>query len=87
VPALGRTPLRVQALPGAVVTFHSNGLGLFPNQLTTIVVAADAQGFASTVWWADPGCRGEAAVSAASPACAGIVQWSLFVNESSERLP
>lgn len=59
--------LQAQAEPGMPVTFFSARLGQFNNLLSTITVAANADGVAEVQFTATPGTQGDIDVLAASP--------------------
>lgn len=71
--------LKVQAVPGAPVTFTSFDLGAFSNRLTSITVAADQEGIAVANYTGTPGTFNENNILAASPLTSGQVRFSVFV--------
>jgi len=79
VPQDGEVVLYLRAQPGQPVTVTSFDLGQFQNQLTTITVAADDQGVAAVSFHPGPGTTERVAIQAASPVCAGLVQFQITV--------
>ena len=75
-----KTPLRVQAAPGAPVTFTSFDLGRFENELTSITVEADATGVAEVKFWGPPGTIDDVNILAASPMTSGQVKLVVHVT-------
>lgn len=63
--------LRVQAVPGAPVTFTSFDLGAFQNRLTSITVQADEKGVAVARFTGTPGTYNLVHILAASPLASG----------------
>ncbi len=72
--------LKVQADPGAPVTFTSFDLGAFDNQLTSQTVKADEKGLAKATFIGTGGTRGEVKILAASPLSSGQVQFLVQVD-------
>ena len=72
-------PLKVTAIPGAPVTFTSLDLGEFQNRLTTVTVAADADGLAVARFTGTSGTIGSVNVLAASPMTAGQARFRISV--------
>ncbi|MDP1560320.1 MAG: hypothetical protein Q8M16_02880 [Pirellulaceae bacterium] len=72
--------LRVKAIPGAPVTFHSFDLGHFENRLTTTSVQAGDDGIASVNFTASGGTFGELNILAASPQTSGQVNFVVKVG-------
>ena len=72
--------LRVEAIPGAPVTFHSFDLGHFENALTTTSVQADESGVAVVNFTASGGTFGELNILAASPLTSGQVNFVIKVG-------
>ncbi len=71
--------LEAVAEAGMPVTFYSPRLGQFENQLTTITVAADAEGIARADFKASSGTRGEIDILASSPVHSGQVRYLVKV--------
>lgn len=74
--------LSVRTAPHGVTSWTSMDLGSFPNGLTAISVAADANGLASTTFSASPGVSGRVQVLAGSPMASGQVSYRIIVNAS-----
>ncbi len=77
--------LKVQAAPGAPVTFTSFDLGAFDNQLTSQTVKADETGLAKATFIGTGGTRGEVKILAASPLSSGQVQFLVQVDYPKKR--
>lgn len=78
----GTQVLTAQAVPNAPVSWHCLEGGVFEEStLNSITVAADAQGVARVTYIANFGTVGDSLVVAASPLCAGQLQFFLHVNE------
>jgi hypothetical protein len=75
----GSVKFRVQAIPGAPVTFSSFDLGQFSNQLTSITVRADKRGIAEVDFLAAPGPYVDMHVLAGSPLTTGQVRFIINV--------
>ena len=73
--------LIVRGEPGMPVTFNSFDLGEFPNQLTTITVAADTNGVARTRFRGTPGTQATCDILCASPVCSGQLRFKVNVIE------
>ncbi|QDT57271.1 hypothetical protein Pan44_53390 [Caulifigura coniformis] len=71
--------LKVKALPNAPVTFTSFDLGAFQNQLTSITVAADADGVAVARFTGTPGSVNTVNILAASPTSSGNLKFRVTV--------
>lgn len=80
VEPLGSVDLAVSVVPSAPVTFTSAGLGSFPNERTSISVAADAGGIARTRFTATRGTTGRAFIFVASPLASGRVRFEVEVE-------
>ena len=77
-----RIVLRVQGEPFMPVTWTSLGLGTFLRTgLTSVSVAADADGHAFATWIATPGTVGNVSILAASPTRAGQVSYLIHITE------
>ena len=77
-----RIVLRVKGEPYMPVTWTSLGLGTFLRTgLTSVSVAADADGHAFATWIATPGTTGNASILAASPTRAGQVAFLVRISE------
>lgn len=76
-------PLRIQAAPGAPVTFTSFDAGSFENRLTSITVQADERGVAQATFTASSGTLSRVRILAASPMAAGQVEFLVRVEPSS----
>ena len=77
-----RIVLRVQGEPYMPVTWTSLGLGTFLRTgLTSVSVAADADGHASATWIATPGTIGNVSILAASPTRAGQIAFLVHITE------
>jgi hypothetical protein len=74
------TSLRVNAAPGAPVSFTSFDLGRFDNQLTSITVQANAQGVAEAKFYAPPGTYNNVNILAASPMASGQTRFVVNVQ-------
>lgn len=72
--------LTVQAVPGAPVTLTSFQLGYFENELTSITVKADDQGFAKAKYTAGGGTIDDVQILAASPMTTGQVKFLVNVQ-------
>jgi len=72
--------LKVQALPGAPVTFTSFDMGAFENHLATITVQADDSGVAQAKLTGTPGTFNNVNILAASPLTSGQVKFTVFVT-------
>jgi hypothetical protein len=73
--------LAVRAEPGMPVTFTSFDLGIFAeNQLTSLTVAADADGQAAATLQATPGTIGDISILAASPVTSGQLRFIVTVE-------
>ena len=81
IPALGSTPLCVTTVPGAPVTFTSEGGGAFANGLTSITVPADDAGRAEVAFTATEGTFAIATILAGSPLAAGQVSFAITIEE------
>ncbi|REK26792.1 MAG: hypothetical protein DWQ42_08285 [Planctomycetota bacterium] len=79
--------LRVQAVPGAPVTFTSFDVGRFENLLTTITVRADEQGVAQTQFFGAPGTINDVNILAASPLTSGQVRFVVNVTLPDDTVP
>ena len=75
IPALGSASLDVRVPPGAPVTFTSLDLGAFINGLSSMTVAADAQGLARAVFHARAGTLASCTILAACPVTTGQVSF------------
>lgn len=72
--------LRVEAIPGAPVTFTSFDLGAFENQLTSVTVRADAEGIARANFTGTPGTYNDVNIMAGSPMTSGQVRFIVNVE-------
>jgi len=75
-----KTKLRVKAVAGAPVTFKSFDLGRFENELTTISVMADGEGFAEVEFFGSPGTYNNVNILAGSPLTTGQAKFVVFVE-------
>ncbi len=74
------TGLRVKALPGAPVTFTSFDLGAFQNRLTSVTVAADADGIAVGRFTGTSGTLFDVHILASSPMTSGQLAFTVTVD-------
>jgi len=72
--------LKVQAPPGAPVTFTSFDLGEFENRLTSITVKADEQGVAQAKFYGTPGTIEDVNLLVGSPMASGQVKYIVNVQ-------
>lgn len=72
--------LSVEAVPNAPVTFASQDLGQFENQLSSVTVVANEQGIASATYTASGGTIDEVQILAASPVTTGQVAFTVSVK-------
>jgi len=79
--------LRVQAVPGAPVTFTSFDLGAFENELPSITVRADRRGVAEARFRGTPGTYDRVNILAASPMTSGRVRFCVYVELPPEPVP
>jgi len=84
VRALGNVELAVSCPAGAPVTFTSVGLGRFPNERTSITVAAGDGGVARTLFRATRGTVGRAIVLVASPLASGQVRFYVEIKAETD---
>lgn len=66
--------------PHMPVTYYSNRLGKFENDLTSITVQADSDGLARTQFTATPGTYGDLDLLAASPVRSSQARWLVRVR-------
>ena len=72
--------LTVEAEPFAPVSFNSNRLGQFENQLTSTTVVAGEDGIATATYTASGGTIDQVQILAGSPVNSGQVKFSLYVS-------
>ena len=72
--------LSTRSEPMMPVTFYSNRLGRFQNQLTSISVQADEQGHAEARFFATPGTFGDLDIIASSPLNSDQASWLIRVR-------
>lgn len=75
--------LSVLCVPKMPVTFTSLDLGQFSNQLTSVTVAANAEGIAETEFSATSGTINDVRIIAASPSTSGQARFIVNIERSS----
>ena len=79
-------PLSVKIDPNMPATFYSPRLGRFENQLTSVTVKADEQGFARATFTATPGSHGDVTVFVSSPVASGQARFLFDVIVPEQKL-
>lgn len=78
--------LSVRGLPQTPITFTSTDLGIFENQLTTISVETDDEGYAGVRMYGTPGTINDVNILAASPVTSGQVKFIVRVKKAEPAL-
>ena len=77
-----KTILKVKALPQMPVTFTSFDLGAFQNQLTSITVQADKDGFAQATFIGTEGTLADCNILASCPETSGRIKFVISVTKN-----
>jgi hypothetical protein len=84
-PLLGRVELKIQAVPGAPVSFAALDMAVCDNGFAAMTVQANGDGYAHMNISFPPGCAGPTHVVVASPVCTGRIDYTFYVaNESAQ---